>query len=98
MNNDLYRDSYIKQKIKGVGISEESEVESGLSYVKDRLNEDDSNMDDVMKEYEIAMRVEGRKPYVDLGLGNGFRSKYKQINGKGYGRSIYHNAKKAGRK
>lgn len=93
-----YRDAYLKGRLKDEGYTDDAEVETGLEYVKDRLDEDDRNIDDVIKDYKIATRVEERKKSVDPSPMNGHRTKFNHGNApRDLARHLYDRAKGGGK-
>lgn len=96
-----YRDAYIKDAIIKSGIEEPGEVSAGLDYVRERLNEDDGNLDEAVTMLGASFKVDEREPpkdYVDPSAGNGARLRPVPYSGYDKGLDLYNRIKNKGGK
>lgn len=60
-----YREAYIRERLRSEKVKDGAEMDAALSFVTERLNDDDTNFDDVMRQLKVRMRLNKRKQYVD---------------------------------
>jgi|SRR5699024_978300 len=66
-----YRRAYLTQQLKEVGVKD-SELDASLSFIDERVDQQDGNLSEVMDELKVRIRADERqaKKYVDPSLGN----------------------------
>lgn len=66
-----YRQAYLKQELKEAGVKD-SELDASLTFIDERVSDDDSDLSEVMDELKVRIRADERqaKKYVDPSLGN----------------------------
>jgi len=66
-----YRQAYLMQELKEVGVKD-SELDASLTFIDERVDEQDGNLGEVMDELKVRIRADERqaKKYVDPSLGN----------------------------
>lgn len=92
-----YRKAYLSQQLKEVGVRD-SEIDASLSFIDERVSEDDSDLIDVMDELKVRIRADERKAkkYVDPSLGNEIRKRPAKKDSYKEGHKAYANLKEKG--
>lgn len=76
-----YRDAYMRERLSELKVNDE-EVESAMQFIDERTDDTDSNIDSVLHDLRVRMRLEERinpKP-VDPNPMNGFRQRPRKKN------------------
>lgn len=68
---EQYRNVYIEKRLNELGRLSEYERESALTFMMAHLAPDDANMDEVLHEIKVRMRLDERRAYVDPSPMNG---------------------------
>lgn len=92
-----YREAYIRERLRSENVKEGAELDAALSFVAERLDDDDSNFDDVMHQLEVRMRLNERRQYVDPPLGNSPSRRPEPITGDDVGKAVFDDLRKRGK-
>lgn len=74
---EQYRDVYLRQKLGEMKVSND-EMETALTFVNERTDEDDGNLEYVLQTLDSRMRLQQRqakRSYADPSAGNSGRGK-----------------------
>lgn len=62
-----YREAYLRERLKEMNVKDH-EIDAAIKFIDERVDENDSNLDDVFDELKVRMRLDKRPPvlpYVD---------------------------------
>ncbi|MED3764707.1 hypothetical protein [Ureibacillus terrenus] len=59
-----YRGAFLREKLRELNVKDH-EMDAALNFINERVDENDSNLDDVIDELKVRMRLEQRRQYVD---------------------------------
>lgn len=59
-----YREAFLREKLRELNVKDH-EMDAALNFINERVDENDSNLDDVIDELKVRMRLEQRRRYVD---------------------------------
>lgn len=62
-----YRGAYLRERLKEMNVKDH-EIDAAIKFIDERVDENDSNLDDVFDELKVRMRLDKRPPvlpYVD---------------------------------
>lgn len=91
-----YREAYIRERLRSEKVKDGAEMDAALSFVTERLDDDDINFDDVLHQLKVRMRLDKRKQYVDPVSVNPPKSMPQQRDLTDLGRKMFDNLKKKG--
>ncbi|MBM7598028.1 hypothetical protein JOC34_000385 [Virgibacillus halotolerans] len=87
-NFQKYRDAFLREQMAMKGVKPD-EMDSALTFVNDRLADDESNLEGVMFDLRVQMRLGGRRKYADPSMGNGSKVKPPRKDGYDVGRKLF---------
>ncbi|WP_182200411.1 hypothetical protein [Paraliobacillus salinarum] len=94
--HELYRDHYLTSKLIEIKVKDD-ELDAAKEFIHDRLNENDDNLDDVLDELKINMRLAERSKYVDPSPGNYTKQRPKRTDVSERAKASLERLRKAGR-
>lgn len=62
-----YRDAYLRERLKEMNVKDH-EINAAIKFIDERVDENDSNLNEVLDELKVRMRLDKRPkklPYVD---------------------------------
>lgn len=62
-----YREAYLRERLKEMNVKDH-EINAAIKFIDERVDENDSNLDEVFDELKVRMRLDERlkkPPYVD---------------------------------
>ena len=83
-----YRDAYLRERLKEMNVKDH-EINAAIKFINERVDENDSNLDDAINELKVRMRLEQRRHYVDPAPGNPAAWKPKPIDRGDIGKQIF---------
>ena len=88
-----YRGAFLREKLRELNIKDH-EMDAALNFINERVDENDSNLDDVIDELKVRMRLEQRRRYVDPSPGNPAAWKPRPIDRGDIGKQIFERLRK----
>lgn len=88
-----YRDAYLRQELARMNVKD-AEMDAAISFIDERADDTDSNLDDVFRQLKVRMRLDERQKYVDPSPMNGPKVKPQYVDRGEIGKQTFERLKK----